>query len=254
LKAAKLTPFTVLAALRARADDPRALVVDGAPALVPLLVRDLRRDGTPDAVRERGPLDRAAALVWVGAPDEGRLREAALARVPVVAVTDLDEVPYVLATDVVRVEGGRGFPIDAIAAALARRLGDRAPALAARLPVLRKAVVDALIAAAARRNGLLAAGPGSPGADMPVLTLEQVRLTAAIARAYGVEASRERVLEAVGVVGAGYGLRAVARRALGRTPAPDWAVRGAVAAGGTIAVGEAARTAFEAAVRRGSYA
>ena len=46
-------------------------------------------------------------------------------------------VPYVLAEDMVRVPPGQGFPVDAIARAVARRLGENGTALAAKLPVLR---------------------------------------------------------------------------------------------------------------------
>ncbi|HZQ03602.1 MAG TPA: hypothetical protein VFA88_06250 [Gaiellaceae bacterium] len=237
--------LALLAALRPPPRAPGALVVDGAAALVPLLARELGRDGRPGLVREGGRLDGAAALVWVGAPDEQRLREASIARVPIVAVTDADDVPYVLATDLVRVVAGQGFPVTAIASALARRLGGNGPALAAALPVLRTAVVDELIAAAERRNGLLAAGLFVPAVDMPVLTLGQVRLVTAIAEAYGLAAGGERALEAAGVVGAGFGFRALARQALDAVPLAGWAVKGAVAAAGTRAVGEAARRYFE---------
>ena len=48
--------------------------------------------------------------------------------------------PYVLAEDIVRVPPGQGFPVDAIARAVARRLGEDGTALAAKLPVLRPAV------------------------------------------------------------------------------------------------------------------
>ena len=48
--------------------------------------------------------------------------------------------PYVLQENVIRIEGGKGFPVDAIAHRLARSLGERATPLAARLPVLRRPV------------------------------------------------------------------------------------------------------------------
>jgi uncharacterized protein (DUF697 family) len=242
----------VLGATRVRAADPGPIVIDGAQALVPLLARELRDGGSALAIREGGPVGGAAVLVWVGEPDEAKLREAAIARVPIVAVTEAEEVPYVLATDVVRVPPGRGFPIAEITNATAHRLGARGPALAARLPVLREAVVAELIEAAARRNALLAAGLFVPGVDMAVLTLSQVRLVVQIAQAYALELGRERALEVLGVVGAGFGFRAVAREALDLVPAVGWAVKGAVAYGGTRAVGEAARRYFEDAVRRGS--
>src|SRR5205823_1126307 len=145
------------------------------------------------------------------------------ARVPIVAVSDAEELPYVLATDIVAVEAGRGFPLDAIAAALARRLGDAGPALAGELPVLREAVATELIDAAARRSALLAAGLFVPGLDMPALTLTQVRLVMKLAQTYGLEVGRERAAEVLGVVGAGYGFRTVARQALDLIPVAGWA-------------------------------
>ena len=67
----------------------------------------------------------AAALIWVGAADEdAAARCRSRAKIPIVAVTDAETVPYVLADDLVRVPPGQGFPVDEIAAAVARRLGD----------------------------------------------------------------------------------------------------------------------------------
>ncbi len=84
-----------------------------------------------------------------------------------------------------------------------------------------------------------------PGADLPVLTLNQVRLVLRIADAYGFEIDRERLPEVLGVVGSGLGFRAVARRAIGYVPLVGWAVKGAVAYAGTRALGEAAMRYFE---------
>lgn len=182
--------------------------------------------------------------MWIGDPDEEAFRAAARDRVPIVAVTDRERLPYVLETDIVPVRAGQGFPVDEIAVVLARRLDDRGPSLAAALPVLREAVVDDLIRSAARRNALLAAGFVVPGVEMRVLTLSQVRLVMRIALAYGREIDRSRATEVLGVVGAGFGFRAVARESLGLLPVAGWALRGAIAFGGTTAVGEAARRFF----------
>ena len=228
-----------------------AIVVDGAPSLVAVLARELRAGGEPAAVREgfdprTGSVGTrsVAALVWIGEPDEEALRAAARDRVPIVAVTNAERVPYVLDTDLVRVGAGQGFPMEEIAAALARRLGDRAPSLAAALPQLREAVVDELIRSAARKNALLASGLVGPGAEMRVLTFSQVRLVMRIALAHGREIDRSRATEVLGVVGAGYGFRAVAREGLSLLPVAGWAVKGAIAFSGTMVVGEAARRVF----------
>jgi uncharacterized protein (DUF697 family) len=167
--------------------------------------------------------------------------------VPIVAVSDADTLPYVLATDVVRVPAGQGFPVAKIAAAVARKLGEDGTALAARLPVLREAVCNHLIASFARRNALVAAAVFVPGVDLPLLTLNQVRLVLRIALAHGQELDNRRALDLLAVVGAGLGFRAAARELLDLVPVAGWALKGAVAYAGTKAVGEAAVRYFAAA-------
>ena len=153
--------------------------------------------------------------------------------------------PYVLAENVVRVPPGSGFPLDAIARALARALGERATPLAARLPVLRDAVVDRLIAQFSRQNAVVGVAVFLPGADLPVLTLNQIRMLMRIADAYGFELDKDRIPEVLGVIGSGLGFRAAARSLLGVVPVAGWAVKGGMAYAGTRALGEAARRFFE---------
>jgi uncharacterized protein (DUF697 family) len=244
-KLGPLSLFSLVREVRRGGGDPRPLAVAGARELVPLLARELRAGGESSAVVE-GRGENAAVIVWIGAPDEEALRAAARAGVPVVAVTDAKRVPYVLATDLVRVPPGEGFPIDRIAAAVARKLGEDGTSLAARLPVLRGAVCSELIRSFSRRNALVAAAVFIPGVDMPVLTLNQARLVLRIALAHGQEVDGSRAAELLGVVGAGLGFRAAARELLDLVPVVGWAVKGAVAYGGTRAVGEAAVRYFEA--------
>jgi uncharacterized protein (DUF697 family) len=207
-------------------------------------------------VRDESALDGAAVLVYVlaGRVDEGDLallKQARRAGVPIVCVLaepqgeDVADPPYVLAENVVRVPPGSGFPLERIAGAIARALGERATPLAARLPVLRDAVVDRLIAQFSRQNGIVGAAVFLPGADLPVLTLNQIRLLMRIADAYGFELDRRRIPEVLGVIGGGLGLRAVARSLLGVVPVVGWVVKAGIAYGGTRALGEAARRYFE---------
>ncbi len=243
----KLGVMSVLAIvreLRRGAGDPRPLGVAGARELVPLLARELRADGDASAVVEHRT-EGVAALVWVGPADEDALRAASRAGVPILAVTDADTVPYVLATDLVRVPPGAGFPVEEIAKAVARRLGEDGTALAARLPVLRPAMSEWLVSTFARRNGLTGALVFLPGVDMPMMTLRQIRLVLRLAIVHGGDAGTNRALELVGVVGAGYGFRAVARELLDLVPGAGWVVKGAVGYTGTRAVGEAAVRYFE---------
>jgi uncharacterized protein (DUF697 family) len=254
---AKLHPFTILGLVRdigAAAANARPIAVGGARALTGALVAELGRGARPGAVREGGP-EGAAAFVYVlaGSPtaeDERLLRAARRERVPtlcVLAGPELDgRVPYVLATDVVRVPAGVGFPVDEIAEVLARKLDEAGASVAARVPVLRPAVCDHLIESFSRKNGFLGAAVFLKGADLPVLTLNQIRLVLLLAAAHGVEVDQQRVPEIAGVVAGGLGFRALARRMLRAAHGPTWAVKGLLAYTGTRAVGEAARRYFEA--------
>jgi uncharacterized protein (DUF697 family) len=245
----------VIREIRASREGDKPLAVGGAKELAAALRRELARGGVAEAVREGSP-EGAAALVYViagdvHADDEQALKTARRARVPVVAVlvghaaAAPPEVPYVHASEIVAVEPGAGFPVDRIARALARALGERATPLAARLPVLRRPVCDDLISRFSRQNGVIGVAVFIPGADLPVLTLNQIRLVLRIADAHGFEIDRDRVPELLGVIGSGLGLRALAREALGAIPVAGWAVKGAIAFAGTRALGEAAVRYFE---------
>ena len=252
---AKLHPLAVWGLVkeaRTALEDDRPLLVTGA--LAETLEQELGRGGSPGAVTSRGSVEHAAALVRVlaGRPtedDEQALRAVNRAGVPVVAVqtgTESFDVPYVLATDVVVCRPGAGFPTEKIARVLAARLGESATPLAARLPVLRDPVCDALIESFSRKNGILGAAIFVPGADFPVLTLNQVRLALRLASAHGIEVDQHRLPEVLGTVATGFGLRAVARQVLGAVPIAGWALKGGIAYAGTRAVGEAARRYFAA--------
>jgi uncharacterized protein (DUF697 family) len=251
--AARLHPGAVWGLLKeakSALEDVRPLLVGGT--LADQLAKELGRGGVPGAVRVAGRVEDGAALVRVlgGAPtaeDERDLKAANRARVPVIAVqtgTGSFDVPYVLATDVVACPPGAGFPVDAIARALAARLGEAGTPLAARLPVLRGPVVDALVESFSRKNGILGAAIFVPGADFPVLTLNQLRLVLRIASAHGVEVDQSRVPEILATVGAGLGFRSVARQLLGAVPVAGWAIKGGMAYAGTRALGEAADRYF----------
>jgi uncharacterized protein (DUF697 family) len=249
--------------LQVSARDGKPLVVGGARELAAVLRRELARGAKPGAIRQNDEPRGAAVLVYVlaHAPtpvDEKALKRARRARVPIVAVVtgsigDDVTIPFVLATDVVPVRAGEGFPVDAIARVIASRLGEEGAPLAARLPVLRRPVSDVLVASFSRKCGVIAAAVFVPGADLPVLALHQVRMLLRIEQAYGRDADpRERAPELLATVAAGLGLRAVARQLLGFVPVAGWAVKGAVAYAGTRALGQAAIARLEVPDRVGA--
>lgn len=236
--------------LKIAAQDTRPLAVSGP--LAAQLEKELSRGAVPGAVRVGGRVQDADALIRIlaGAPsseDEQELKAARRAKVPVVVVqtgTDDFDIPYVLATDVVKCHPGRGFPVEEIAVAVAARLGEAGTGLAARLPVLREPLCRELIESFSRKNGILAVAIFVPGADFPVLTLNQIRLVLRLGAAYGVEIDQQRLPEVLATVAAGFGLRAAARQLLGAIPVAGWAVKGGIAYAGTRALGEAAMRYF----------
>jgi uncharacterized protein (DUF697 family) len=252
---AKLNAFAVwglLKELRTAAADTRPLVVSGP--LAAQLAKELSRGGDARLVRVDGRVDGAALLVRVigGAPteeDERQLKAAKRARVPVIAVQtggEVVDIPYVLPTDVVMVPPGSGFPLEEVAAAIAARLGEAGTGLAARLPVLREAVCQALIEQFSRKNAVVGAAVWVSGADFALLTLNQLRLVLRLAAAHGVEIDQQRLPEVLTTIGAGVGFRALARRLVAAVPAARWLVRGSVAYAGTRALGETAHRYFHA--------
>lgn len=84
-----------------------------------------------------------------------------------------------------------------------------------------------------------------PGADFPIMTLNQTKMVIQIAAAYGQPLSADRVKELAAVVGGGLVCRTVARQVAGLVPAVGWAVKAGVGYAGTWAMGMAAAEYFE---------
>ncbi len=252
-----MAAFALLREFKAISQESPTLAVAGAGELARALRRELARGGDATAVVPdwRG----AVALVWVQAgplseADRSELREANAGKVPIVAVVvgssagtaaaTAQRLPYVLATAHVRVGPGEAFPVGEIARALGRRVGERSSGLAARLPELREGICASLVKNAAKRSAMIGSAIPVPGADLPVLALTQIRLALRIAHAYGEPVDTKRLPELLGVVVGGVGLRGIARQLAGSL-GPGWLVKGAIAYGGTRAIGEAAIRYFE---------
>jgi uncharacterized protein (DUF697 family) len=246
-------------------EDLRPLLVGGAAEHADAIYGALAEDAEAEALRDisgRAPtaydLEGANVLVYAvagavpSAEDEAAFELAARKRVGIVCVLfggangDLPKVPYVLDTDLIAVEPGRPLPVAKIAERVADRAGERSHHLAAQIPAIRPAVVDQIVRHFSRQNGVLGVAIFIPGADFPVLTLNQIRMVLRIATAHGEELDRERAFEVLSVIAAGLGFRTVARQVVGLVPGLGWAVKGGVAYGATLAVGEAAAAYFAA--------
>jgi hypothetical protein len=168
--------FDAVRELRSSAAKSRPIVLGGARSLVDALRRELLRDGDPSAIRDAslGALDGAAALVYVlaGEPteeDERALRSADMANVPIVVLgpEPTTPIPYVLATDILPLPPGEGFPLEDLGRLLGAKADDVAPALAAKLPSLRRGIAESLVAKVSRQNGLIGAAVFIPGGRLP---------------------------------------------------------------------------------------
>lgn len=263
-----LAVYGLLKEMRTAVEDFRPLLVAGAPEPAGKIEAALVADGDPQAVRNlagRSPtaydLEGAELLVYViegdaATPDDEKAlrfadrRDVAIVCVLFTATAEPPDVPYVLPTDVIVVRPGQEIPFDALVERVADRAGDKGYVLAAKLPAIRQAVCQEIVRRFARQNGILGAAIFIPGADLPVLTLNQIRMVLRLAAAHGEELDAERAVELLGVVGAGLGFRALARQALTVVPGPGWAIKGGVAYAGTLALGEAALAYFESGGQR----
>jgi len=218
-------------------------------------IRRLRPD-------DRDQLRRASVVVYGGEAthrldDETRADLEVVGRLgrPLVVLLEGVDLPMDASVEAARVRGvepenvvavKRGhFPEKRVLHEIAKKAGHSGPALAARLPALRKAVVESIIETASRRNAVIAAAIWIPGADLPVLAAVEMRMVLQIGVCYGVEIGPDRAVELLTLLGAGFGLRAAARELLDVVPIAGWVVKGGVAYTGTLALGRAAVEYFE---------
>jgi uncharacterized protein (DUF697 family) len=128
---------------------------------------------------------------------------------------------------------------------IVRELGDEQLAFARAFDFVRRPFVQNATQAVALQNSVIAAVFFLPGADMPLMTLNQMRLFLKIAAAYDAAIDMRRLRELAVLVLGGFGFRTLARRLAGAVPVLGWAIRGGVGYAGTLAIGTAAREYFE---------
>ena len=123
--------------------------------------------------------------------------------------------------------------------------GDHVVALGRRHPALRDAAANRVIGRTSAQNALVGLAFFIPGSDMPVMTLNQVKMVLSIANLYGLQIDRERAVEVAGIVGVGFGFRALARYLLRSIPGIGPVIKAAAGYTATMAMGHAAVRYFE---------
>jgi uncharacterized protein (DUF697 family) len=130
-------------------------------------------------------------------------------------------------------------------AACAKVAGHDLVALGRRYPALRTYAARRVVNRSAGQNALIGLLVFLPGADMPAMTLNQMKMWLNLAGVYGQKVDADRAIELAGVVGLGFGFRAVARKVSGLVPGFGWLYKALVGYGATIAMGAIARVYFD---------
>ncbi len=228
------------------ANDDMAVIVAGLNEKVGQYAADLRSAGVPAMVATTLPELVGAIAKQQGYPiPQGDVVSPKIPSVPQLpaegahAAAPAPTEPYALD--------------EATASSLDERMGgwviaacnDKRLAFALAFPFVRKPLSLEAVNATALQNAGVGLLVIIPGADMPVMTLNQAKMLLMIAASYGEELSLERVKELAALVGGAFACRAVARQLVAFVPALGWAVKAAIGYTGTVAMGRAAIEYYE---------
>lgn len=112
-------------------------------------------------------------------------------------------------------------------------------------PFVRRPLAQDAIQLTAAQNAGIGVLVFVPGADLPVMTLNQIKMVLQIAAAYGEPLDKDRIKEIIPTIAGALVCRGIARKVAGFVPALGWLVKGGMGYLGTLAIGEAALTYFE---------
>lgn len=118
-------------------------------------------------------------------------------------------------------------------------------AFALSFPFVRRPLSLESVHATSLQNAGIGLVPFIPGADMPLMTLNQAKMVLQIAAAYGQPLGRDRWRELLVLLGGAFASRSVARSLIGAFPVLGGVIRCGIGAGATEAMGHAAIAYFE---------
>lgn len=119
-------------------------------------------------------------------------------------------------------------------------------AFAYSFPFIRRPLAMESITMTSCQNGAIGLVPFLPGADMPVMTLNQIKMTLQIATAYGQPVDKDRIKEIVAVIGGAFLSRHLVRSVSKLIPGVGWLASGVMGFLATEAMGRALLEYFEA--------
>lgn len=121
-----------------------------------------------------------------------------------------------------------------------RNLRDQRLGFGAAFTFMRHDIAVDLTRQTALENAVIAAVFFLPGADLPILTLNQCKLFYQIAVTNEVPLNRDRLAELALIIVSAFGLRGISRLALKKLAPVGWLVRGVISAGATLGMGHLA--------------
>lgn len=215
-----------------RPTDDVAVIVAGASAVVGSAAAAIRAVGVPVMVVSTAP-----SQVGYIAAKEGH------------AIPDGDLVSPAI-------EEGATEPIALAGEAVAQlddRMGrwlvavctDKRLALAIAFPFMRRPLAKDAVQSTSLQNAGIGLVPIIPGADLPLMTLNQAKMVLQIAAAYGLPIDKDRIKELGVCVGGAFICRTLARELTEFLPFLGWLIRPGIAYGGTAALGHAVIEYFE---------
>ena len=112
-------------------------------------------------------------------------------------------------------------------------------AFAISFPFMRRPLATDSVQATSLQNAGIGLVPFIPGADLPIMTLNQAKMVLQISSAYGHDMDRSRLKELAAVIGSAYLCRTLVRELAEFIPVLGFVFRTGVAYGGTAALGYA---------------
>jgi uncharacterized protein (DUF697 family) len=141
-------------------------------------------------------------------------------------------------SDVILYEGlGKNGLLNDIAKWFVRKFPKQREKMARSWDFLRKEATDNLVTTTALQNFAIGAIPFLPGADMPLITGNQLRMALGLAEAHSMEISNARIKEIVGILALAVLSRGLSRKLVAVLPFAKWLARGLVGGGATLASG-----------------
>ncbi len=130
------------------------------------------------------------------------------------------------------------------ARAVFERFPDMVIPLSRQFPIFRSEAGWQEVQATAKQNAVIGALP-LPGADLPIMTANQVKMLMRIAAMFDMPLNVERAKELLAVVGGGLAMRTISRQFVKVVPWAGWAIAGGIGYSGTLAMGKAAIEYFK---------